>query len=101
MGGIIRRAADYKNYRNAIGYSFLFFATGMLRDEEIRLLEIDGVAPGHTSIRDGSYPFAADFYAVSVQGRETPASRALVAWILSAEGQALVAATGYVPRGER
>lgn len=101
MGGIIRRAADYKNYRNAIGYSFLFFATGMLRDEEIRLLEIDGVAPGHTSIRDGSYPFAADFYAVSVQGRETPASRALVEWILSAEGQALVAATGYVPRGER
>jgi phosphate transport system substrate-binding protein len=101
MGGIIRRAADYKNYRNAIGYSFLFFATGMLRDEEIRLLEIDGVAPGHASIRDGSYPFAADFYAVSVQGRETSASRALVEWILSAEGQALVAATGYVPRGER
>ena len=39
MGGIIERTSNYKNYSNAIGYSFLFFATEMVNNGNIRLLE--------------------------------------------------------------
>jgi phosphate transport system substrate-binding protein len=97
MGGIIRRAADYKNYRDAIGYSFLFFATEMVKDQEIRLLNINGIAPSRQSIRDKTYPFSADFYAATIQGRETQQTRALIEWVLAPQGQALVDKTGYVP----
>ncbi len=44
MGGIIDRTAAYKNYGNAIGYSFLYYATQMKESGDIRLLEVDGVA---------------------------------------------------------
>lgn len=97
MVGIIRRTATYRNYPDAMGYSFLFFATEMVRENEIRLLAINGVEPTRQTIRDGSYPFAADFYAVTIKGRETPEIDALIKWILSPQGQSLVARTGYVP----
>lgn len=65
MGGIISKTADYKNYKNALGYSFLFFATEMVRNGDIRLLEVDGVMPDKSTIRDRTYPLAAEFYAVT------------------------------------
>lgn len=90
MGGIIRRAADYKNYPGSIGYSFMFFATEMVKNKEIRLLEVNGVAPSTKSILDKSYPFSAEFYAVTIKGKETPQTAALIEWILSTQGQSLV-----------
>ncbi|GJM69635.1 hypothetical protein HMSSN036_18510 [Paenibacillus macerans] len=60
-GGIIAQTADYRNYPNALGYSFLFFATEMAHNGQIRLLEIDGVKPDKTTIQSGEYPLAAEF----------------------------------------
>jgi phosphate transport system substrate-binding protein len=37
-GGIIEQVAVYKNYSNAIGYSFLFFTTEMVQNDQIKLL---------------------------------------------------------------
>jgi phosphate transport system substrate-binding protein len=45
MGDIINRVSAYRNYDNAIGYSFLFFVTEMVNDNKIKLLELNGVAP--------------------------------------------------------
>lgn len=97
MGGIIRRAADYKNYPDAIGYSFLYFATEMVGNKTIRLLEINDIAPTRQSIRSKSYPFTADLYAVTIKGRQTAQVRALIDWARSTQGQELVDKTGYVP----
>jgi len=97
MGGIIKQTADYKNYRAALGYSFLFFTTGMVNNHQIKLLEINGIAPTQKSILDKSYPFVTEIYAVTVKGRETPQTHALSEWILSPQGQELVEKTGYVP----
>lgn len=96
MGGIISKTADYKNYENAIGYSFLYFATEMVQNGNIRLLEIDGVMPDKQAIRDRTYPFAAEFYAVTA-GSDNPNVGRFLEWILSAEGQSLVEKTGYTP----
>ncbi|WP_397334077.1 PstS family phosphate ABC transporter substrate-binding protein [Paenibacillus macerans] len=96
MGGIIAQTADYRNYPNALGYSFLFFATEMAQNGQIRLLEIDGVKPDKTTIRCGEYPLAAEFYAVTA-GSDNPNVTRLIEWILSPQGQALVEKTGYTP----
>lgn len=96
MGGIIEKTANYRNYKNAIGYSFLFFATEMISNNQIRLLKIDGVFPDKRSIKNKTYPLTADFYAVTA-GSKNPNTEALIKWILSPQGQYLVDKTGYTP----
>ena len=103
MGGIIRQVASYRNYRNAIGFSFRYYATEMVQNGDIRLLALNGVAPTRETIRDGSYPIASSFYAVTASPKGQPAPEtcdetlgALLDWILSDQGQALIDKTGYV-----
>ena len=103
MGGIISQVADYRNYQNAIGFSFRFYSTQMVQNGDIRLLALDGVFPTRETIRDGSYPISAPFYAVtaapighSAPQESNPILADFLAWILSPEGQSLVEATGYV-----
>ena len=96
MGGVINQVAEYKNYRNAIGYTFRFYSTEMVKNDNIRLLKVDGVYPDKESIRSETYPITADFYAITA-GTTNPHAQALIDWILSEEGQALVEKTGYVP----
>ncbi len=94
MGDIIEQTASYRNYKNAIGYSFLFFATEMIQNNEIKLLEVDNVKPDKTTIAGGEYPLAAEFYAVTA-GSDNPNIDRFIAWILSPQGQYLVEKTGY------
>jgi phosphate transport system substrate-binding protein len=96
MGDIISQTADYKNFSNAIGYSFLFYATKMVKNDQIRLLRIDGVTPSRDAIRDGTYPLAAEFYAITA-GSVNPNVETFINWILSPQGQTLVEKTGYTP----
>ena len=96
MGGIIEETADYRNHKNAIGYSFLFFASEMVQNGNIRLLEVDGVMPDRTTIANKTYPLAAEFYAVTA-GSDNPHVEKLIDWILSPQGQWLVEKTGYTP----
>ena len=103
MGGIIRQVASYRNYQNAIGFSFRYYSTEMVQNGDIRLLALNGVEPTKETIRDGSYPIASEFYAVTAAPVGLPAPQdtnrhiaALLNWILSQEGQELVERTGYV-----
>lgn len=95
MGGIIERTADYKNYKNAIGYSFRFYSTEMVGNDQIKLLSINGVAPTRENIINNTYPIAGDFYAVTTQNSD-PRCAEFIEWILSPEGQELIEKTGYV-----
>ena len=103
MDGIIRSVADYRNFSNAIGFSFRFYATELVTSEEIRLLALDGIYPTQETIRDGTYPLSSYFYAVTAAPigqpppQETDATlRAFLTWICSPQGQSLVEQTGYV-----
>ena len=103
MGGIIRDVADYRNYANAIGFSFRFYASEMEANDQIRLLALDGVAPTKETIRDGSYPISDSFYAVTAAPIGQPDPResdpqldAFLRWILSEQGQRIIEASGYV-----
>ncbi|NDV67608.1 PstS family phosphate ABC transporter substrate-binding protein [Dysgonomonas sp. 25] len=97
MGAIIERTASYKNYDNAIGYSFLFFVTGMVKNDDIKLLKVNGTEATRETIASNEYPFAGDFYAITTNKLANPNADKLIDWILSEQGQYLVAETGYVP----
>ncbi|MHA7963285.1 PstS family phosphate ABC transporter substrate-binding protein [Paenibacillus sp. CAU 1782] len=98
MGGIISQTADYRNYPGAIGYSFLFYATEMVGNGKIRLLEIDGIAPTRENISNGTYPLASNFYAVTTDS-DNPNLEGLLEWITSEQGQKIVEKVGYTPVG--
>ncbi|KQL35224.1 hypothetical protein AN959_09795 [Psychrobacillus sp. FJAT-21963] len=96
MGGIINEVSQYKNFKNAIGYTFRFYSTEMVGNEKIKLLEIDGIAPTKETIRSGDYPIASEFYIVTA-GSDNPNGEKMIEWILSEQGQKLLEKAGYVP----
>ncbi len=96
MSGIITRTADYRNYKNAIGYSFRFYSTEMAGNEQIKLLSINGVAPTGENIENGTYPIASEFYAVTRTDAGENTIR-LLEWIQGEQGQSLIEKTGYTP----
>jgi phosphate transport system substrate-binding protein len=64
----------------------------------VRMIAIDGVEPTTKTIASGKYPLTAEVYVVI--RKDTPAdapARKLRDWLLTKDGQALVAATGYAP----
>ena len=98
MGGIIHDTANYRNFKAALGFSFRFFVTELLHNNQIKLLSIDGVAPTVENIVNGSYPLIATAYIVTVKPR-TENVRKIVDFMVSPEGQTLVQKAGYVPVG--
>ncbi|MNC41474.1 hypothetical protein D3C75_902430 [compost metagenome] len=94
MSGIISQTSDYRNFKNALGFSFLFYASEMNANNHIKLLAIDGVQPDKEGIRSGKYPMTTEFYAVTA-GSDNPNVQPFLNWIQSAEGQELVEKTGY------
>lgn len=95
MGGIISEVASYRNYKNAIGYTFRFFAVDMVQNDKIKLLAINGVEPTIETIRSDEYPLSSEFYAVTA-GSDNPHVEGFIEWIISEEGQELVERTGFV-----
>lgn len=96
MGGIIREVSQYRNYKNALGFTFRYYSTEMVGNKKIKLLSIDGVAPTKENIQNGTYPLVSEFYAITA-GTENQNVQKLIDWILSEEGQAMVEKVGYVP----
>ena len=103
MGGIIERVATYRNFDEALGFTFRFYSNEMVGNDQIRLLALNGVAPTKETIRDGSYPISDCFYAVTCSPigepapEETnPALGAFLDWCQGPQGQWLVEAVGYV-----
>ena len=103
MGGIIERAATYRNHEGALGFTFRFYSNEMVGNNQIRLLSLNGVAPTKDTIRDGSYPISSYFYAVTASPIGEPAPeetnptlRAFLDWCTGPQGQWIVEEVGYV-----
>ena len=95
MGGMISDVAVYRNYSSAIGYSFRYYVIGMAPSDNIKLLGINGIDPSIENIRNGTYPFTIDVYAVTV-GQISENTEKLLDWILSDQGQRFIETCGYV-----
>lgn len=99
MGTVIGEVSDYKNHKNAIGFTFRYYSTQMVKNNKIRLLAVDSVEPTVDNIRSGEYPITNEIYAVTA-GSDNQHIEAFIEWILSDEGQEIVEKTGYVPVGK-
>ena len=89
-------AVRWQGVQPAIGFSYRFFATAMYANLDAKVLSVDGIAPTIENIQNGSYPFVANFYAVTIDAPSGNA-RLMIDWILSPQGQQIIEETGYVP----
>ena len=89
-------SVEWKGVQPALGYSYRFFANTMYPNPNAKLLKIDGVEPSVENIKNGSYPFTVNFYAVT-NGQPQGNTKKLIDWILSPQGQKLIEKCGYTP----
>ena len=95
MSGIIEEVADYKNYKNSIGFSFRYYLETLIANPNVKMLKIDGIEPTPENITNDTYPITASLYAVTYKENKNENVQKLLNWILSEEGQELVEKTGY------
>ncbi|MEE3496496.1 MAG: substrate-binding domain-containing protein, partial [Butyrivibrio sp.] len=79
----------------SIGYSFRYYLSGMVADNNVKMLAIDGVYPDSANIKNGSYPLTANFYVVYRKDNTNENVKKLVDWLLSEEGKRMIEACGY------
>ena len=79
----------------SIGYSFRYYLSGMVADNNVKMLAIDGVYPDSANIKNGSYPLTVNFYVVYRKDNTNENVKKLVDWLLSEEGKRMIEACGY------
>lgn len=97
MGALIDAVASFDGTPAAIGYSVYYYANDMRMADGLKILAVEGVEPSAKSIRSREYPLLNNYYVLIRAGLEedSPAKQ-VFRWILSEEGQKLVAGQGYV-----
>lgn len=97
MGGLIDQVAAYDGQGSSLGFSVYFYATLMHSNPNLKLLSVDGVAPGKESIQAAQYPLVNDFYVVirKSEPADSPV-RALRDWLLSEEGRRILEEEQYI-----
>lgn len=80
----------------SLGYSFRYYMDGIVENDEVKMLSLNGVYPSEENIRNGSYPMITQFYAIYRADNENKNIPVLLDWILSDEGQTLIEKSGYV-----
>jgi ABC-type phosphate transport system substrate-binding protein len=80
---------------SAIGYNIYTWSLGQdIEQMGLKMVAVDGVAPTYASLADDSYPLLVYTYSYYNKGNEK--AEALTDWLLTAEGQKVIASAGYV-----
>lgn len=80
----------------SIGFSFRYYMDGIVGNETVKMLSLNGVYPSSENIKNGTYPIIAQFYAIYRADNTNENIPVLIDWILSEEGQRIIEETGYV-----
>ncbi|MBS3735539.1 MAG: substrate-binding domain-containing protein [Phycisphaerae bacterium] len=84
-----------------MGYTFYYYHRYMQPNPKVKIISVGGVKPGATTITSRLYPYTTEVYVVSRKGLKANSPAAKVRdWLLSQEGQKIVAESGYVPIGK-
>ena len=96
MGGMVGAVAQFDGGEFGIGYNVFYYVTEMVKDPNVKVLSINGVAPTQQTIGSGEYPLTNYFYAVirPNEPHDSPAHQ-VFNWLQSPEGQALIHLEGY------
>ncbi|HQM01604.1 MAG TPA: substrate-binding domain-containing protein [Ruminococcus flavefaciens] len=96
MGGLIELVASYKNGTQSIGYTFNYYLNNLYKNDDIKVINIDGISPDNENLLDGSYPLTSAYYAVTLRGGSQKADE-IKDFLLSDEGQEMIELAGYCP----
>ena len=100
MGLLVESVAEYKNDSASIGYSYKYYVDALYKNENIKILKIDGVSPDVKNLRTKSYPFTTCYYGVIRADDQTRTGGLFLDWMLSEEGQRCIKQAGYIPYAE-
>ncbi len=92
----IGRKSPFAITRASIGFSFRYYMDGIVENDAVKMLSLNGVYPSAENIQNRSYPIVAQFYAIYRADNQNENIPALIGWILSDEGQTLIEQSGYV-----
>lgn len=97
MADIVDVISDYNNGKNAIGYSYYYYATTMYTKDTMKLLSVNGVEPTYDNIKTGLYGIQTAYYAVIRKDEpENSDARKLLNAMKSERGQNVAKEAGYV-----
>ena len=96
MGSLVDAVAEYDNGPASIGYTYNYYINNLYKNDNIKVIPIDGVAPTSQAIADATYPFTTSYDVIIREDEpaDSPA-RVLRDFLLTPEGQDLVAMAGY------
>jgi len=80
----------------SIGFSFRYYMDGLVGNDRVKMLALNGVYPSAENIQNGTYPIIARFFAIYRADNDNPNIPLLIEWLLSEEGQTLIEKSGYV-----
>ncbi len=80
----------------SIGFSFRYYMDGIVENDAVKMLSLNGVYPSAENIRNRTYPIVASFYAIYRADNQNPNIPILIDWLLSDQGQTLIEQSGYV-----
>ncbi len=98
---MIKSRSIFAVFGASIGYSFRYYLSGMVTNDNVKMLSVNGVYPDETNIQNGLYPLTSSFYVAYRKDTPNPNVKKLVDWILSQEGQRLIEGCGYVAINSR
>ena len=81
---------------SSIGFSFRYYMDGIVGNEDVKMIALNGVYPSAENISNRTYPIIAEFYAIYRADNDNPNIPVLIEWLLSDEGQTLIEESGYV-----
>lgn len=80
----------------SIGFSFRYYMDGIVENDSVKMISLEGVYPSAENIQNRSYPMVAQFYAIYRADNSNENIQLLLDWLLSDEGQTLIEQCGYV-----
>jgi phosphate transport system substrate-binding protein len=96
--GVFTTLRDISSNPQGIGYTGYYNATYVEPRTHVKLLGIDGVYPTRDTIADRSYPLTYEVYVVIRAGMPPNSPAVLLRdWLLTPEGQTIVAQSGMIP----
>ena len=85
---------------NAIGYTVLYYNDFIIRPREdyLKKIAIDGVAPTKEAITNRTYPYTIEVYAsIRADLDQSSMGYKVYEWLQTPKGKEIIAKSGYIP----
>lgn len=92
----IGRKSPFALLGASLGFSFRYYMDGIVENEAVKMLSLNGVYPSAENIKNRSYPIVAQFYAIYRKDNDNENIQKVIDWLLTDEGQTLIEECGYV-----